>query len=142
MAQIAASTGSQNDWRGRQRTNQGGSAFISVLDKNRRNALTDRSAEQLSAVESVSEVLQPSEFAQLGLANPNKNREPPHVVQTTSPGFSFDNKLSGAVVVNAGGYQGSHGHDPWPDYMHGMFVAAGTEFRLGGPGCLSSATST
>jgi predicted AlkP superfamily pyrophosphatase or phosphodiesterase len=104
---------------------QGGSAFIYVLDDERRTEITAMLADRLGGVEGVLNVMSPSEFTQLGVPDPGSNPEAPHLVLTTGPGYSFDNSVKGSAVADAGGHKGSHGHDPRPDYMHATFVAVG-----------------
>jgi predicted AlkP superfamily pyrophosphatase or phosphodiesterase len=110
---------------------QGGSAFVYVLDEEHRERTTNQLAEKLVGVEGVLAVMRPSEFTALGVADPNKNPEAPHLILTTGPGYSFSGSIAGPVVVDVGGNKGSHGHDPRPDYMHAMFVAAGTGIKPG-----------
>ena len=108
---------------------QGGSAFIYVLDEDRRSELTETLAKELRGLEGVLDVLRPDRFKELGIPDPSENVEAPHLVLTTGPGYSFANNVSGDAVADAGGSKGSHGHDPRPDYMHAMFVAAGTGIK-------------
>jgi predicted AlkP superfamily pyrophosphatase or phosphodiesterase len=110
---------------------QGGSAFIYVLSDEQRAEVTNSLAKKLADVEGVLDVMRPSEFAGLGVPDPSKNPEAPDLVLTTGPGYSFGNNVTGQVIVDAGGSKGSHGHDPRPDYMHAMFVAAGTGIKPG-----------
>jgi predicted AlkP superfamily pyrophosphatase or phosphodiesterase len=110
---------------------QGGSAFIYVLSDEQRAEVTNSLAKKLADVDGVLDVMRPSEFAGLGVPDPSKNPEAPDLVLTTGPGYSFGNNVTGQVIVDAGGSKGSHGHDPRPDYMHAMFVAAGTGIKPG-----------
>lgn len=110
---------------------QGGSAFIYLLDENRREELTKKLTQKFSEIEGVVDILHPEEFAELGIPDPNKNPEAPHLVLTTGPGYSFSNNLSGEIIIDAGGHKGTHGHDPRPEYMHAMFVAAGAGIKSG-----------
>jgi predicted AlkP superfamily pyrophosphatase or phosphodiesterase len=108
---------------------QGGSAFIYVLDDDRREELTSMLAKKLAAIEGVLSVVEPSGFAELGVPDPQKNPEAPHLILTTGPGYSFAGDVAGLAITEVGGTKGSHGHDPRPDYMHATFVAAGTGIR-------------
>ncbi len=110
---------------------QGGSAFISILDDDRRDELIEILTEKFADLEGVVDVIPPSQFAELGLADPMKNPEAPHLVLTTGPGYSFANNVSGELIADAGGSKGTHGHDPRPDFMHAMFVAAGVGIKSG-----------
>jgi predicted AlkP superfamily pyrophosphatase or phosphodiesterase len=110
---------------------QGGSAFIYVLDDPRRAELVPQLKEKFAAIEGVTGVLEPAEFAKLGLPHPKDNVEAPHLVLTTGPGYSFVDALTAPAVADAGGHKGTHGHDPTPDYMHATFVAAGAGIKPG-----------
>jgi len=101
------------------------------LDDKRRAELTNTLAKKLAAIEGVLTVMRPGEFVDLGVPDPSKNPEAPHLVLTTGPGYSFANNVTGPAVFDTGGNKGSHGHDPRPDSMHAMFVAAGTSIKTG-----------
>jgi predicted AlkP superfamily pyrophosphatase or phosphodiesterase len=109
---------------------QGGSAFIYVLHDDRRDQITATLVDKLAGVEGVLKVLRRNEFVELGVGDPNKNPEAPHLVVTTGPGYSFADEVTGSTIVDAG-VKGTHGHDPRPDYMHATFVAIGTGIKVG-----------
>jgi predicted AlkP superfamily pyrophosphatase or phosphodiesterase len=79
----------------------------------------------------VAAVLEPPQFAKLGLPSPDANPEAPHLVLTTGPGYSFAEVTSGPAIAPTEGLKGSHGHDPNPAYMHALFIAAGTGIKPG-----------
>jgi predicted AlkP superfamily pyrophosphatase or phosphodiesterase len=110
---------------------QGGSAFIYVLDSERRESIIGQLKTKLAALEGVAEVLEPVAFIKLGIPDPEKNPEAPHLVLTTGPGYSFNDALSAPAVADAGGMKGTHGHDPRPDYMHATFIAVGAGIQPG-----------
>jgi predicted AlkP superfamily pyrophosphatase or phosphodiesterase len=110
---------------------QGGSAFIYVLEDDRRQELVDAISKKFSDVEGVLDVLRPGQFSELGIPSPDENPEAPDLVLTTGPGYSFANNVSGDPVVDAGGSKGTHGHDPRPEYMHATFVACGAGIKPG-----------
>jgi predicted AlkP superfamily pyrophosphatase or phosphodiesterase len=110
---------------------QGGSAFVYVLDDARREELLPQIRKKLAALEGVSAVLSPAEFAKLGIAGPDANPESPHLVLLTGPGYSFADAMTTPAVADAGGQKGTHGHDPAPDYMHATFIAAGAGIKPG-----------
>ncbi len=86
----------------------------------------------LSKLEGVQRVIEPAEFAALGLPLPAENHEAPHLILATGPGYSFNGDLTVDVIgpVTAT-YKGTHGHLPQPAYMHATFVAAGQGIRAG-----------
>lgn len=109
---------------------QGGSAFIYLLNDDARTRLAGV-RDALAKIEGVSEVLDAEAFGKLGIPAPARNAEAPDLVLTTGPGYSFQDSASGEAVVDAGGYKGTHGHDPRPDYMHATFIAAGAGIKPG-----------
>ena len=110
---------------------QGGSAFIYILDDDRRAELVKQLTRKLANVEGVDRVLPPTEFIPLGVADPSQNPEGPDLVLTTGPGYSYGRNVTGPVIEDMGSLKGTHGHDPRPDYMHATFVAAGAGIRPG-----------
>jgi predicted AlkP superfamily pyrophosphatase or phosphodiesterase len=110
---------------------QGGSAFIYVLESEGRDQRLAQLREEFESLEGVAEVIGDERFEELGLPLPHNNRQAPDLVLATGPGYSFSDGLDGEAVVSAGGRKGSHGHLPQPDYMHALFVAAGTGIREG-----------
>ena len=86
----------------------------------------------LSKLEGVQRIIEPSEFASLGLPSPTENHEAPHLILATGQGFSFNSDVTGDVIGPATEtYRGTHGHLPQPAYMHATFIAAGTGIRPG-----------
>lgn len=110
---------------------QGGSAFVYVLKGADSGDALATLKTRLGAIEGVTAVLDRGQFTQMGLPDPDKSSEAPHLVLTTGPGYSFNDAQEGAAVADAGGHLGSHGHDPAPAYMHATFVAAGSGIRAG-----------
>jgi predicted AlkP superfamily pyrophosphatase or phosphodiesterase len=110
---------------------QGGSAFIYILDETRRKEIARQLQEKFAALDGVTSLLEPAQFAKLGVASPDVNPEAPHLVLTTGPGYSFSDALTGPSVESAGGLKGTHGHEPSPDYMHATFIAAGAGIKPG-----------
>jgi predicted AlkP superfamily pyrophosphatase or phosphodiesterase len=110
---------------------QGGSSFVYVLDESRRAELTAQLKQKLAALEGVAAVVEPKDYARLGLPSPDANPESPHLVLLTGPGYSFTNDVASPPVADAGGHKGTHGHDPAPGYMHATFVAAGAGIKPG-----------
>ena len=110
---------------------QGGSAFIYVLHADHEPKLAAELKTRLAAIEGVSAVMEPKDFTQLGLPDPTKNPQAPHLVLSAKPGYAFQETLGPDVIVSAGGLKGTHGHDPRPDYMHATFIATGAGIKPG-----------
>lgn len=111
---------------------QGGSAFIYLLDDATRTEQLPRAKAAFLKLDGVQRVIEPLEFASLGLPLPTENHEAPHLILATGPGFSFNGELTGDAVGPATAtYRGTHGHLPQPAYMHATFIAAGAGIRSG-----------
>jgi predicted AlkP superfamily pyrophosphatase or phosphodiesterase len=110
---------------------QGGSAFIYVLDADKKQEILAKLNDRFAKLEGVAALVSPDNYAKLGLPRPEANSESPDLVLLTNPGYSFDAQVTGDAVASAGGLKGSHGHDPGPAYMHATFVAAGTGIKPG-----------
>jgi predicted AlkP superfamily pyrophosphatase or phosphodiesterase len=111
---------------------QGGSAFVYVLDDADRAASTAKVQAALSELEGVARVIEPHDFAALGLPRPDVNPESPDLILATGEGYSFSNDVVGDEVgAGSETLKGTHGHLPHPPYMHATFVAAGTGIREG-----------
>jgi predicted AlkP superfamily pyrophosphatase or phosphodiesterase len=110
---------------------QGGSAFIYVLDSEKKAETIAKLKDSFAKLEGVAAVVASDQFAKLGLPKPEANGESPDLVLMTNPGYSFAEQVSGEAIASAGGLKGSHGHDPGPAFMHATFVAAGTGIKPG-----------
>ena len=75
----------------------------------------DQLLQDLVQVEGVQTVMRPAEFTKLGIPDPGKNPEAPHLVVTTGPGYSYGRNVTGPIIEDMKGQKGSHGHDPCPD---------------------------
>jgi predicted AlkP superfamily pyrophosphatase or phosphodiesterase len=110
---------------------QGGSAFIYVLDTEQQAELTTQLKDKLAALDGVTAVVEPKDFASFGLPDPAENPQSPHLVLLAKPGFAFNDALGPDVYVKADTVKGTHGHDARPDYMHATFIATGAGIKRG-----------
>lgn len=110
---------------------QGGSAFIYVLDEANRDETIATIRQRLEKIEGIKEVLVGKQIEEHGLPASAANPESPHLIAAAQPGFAFADAVSGEAVVSAGGFKGTHGHVPTPDYMHATFIAAGAGIKPG-----------
>jgi predicted AlkP superfamily pyrophosphatase or phosphodiesterase len=108
----------------------GGSAFVYLFDKQAQARAAGIGAE-LKKLDAVESLLEPAEFAKLGLPRPEENPEMAQLVLTTRPGFAFDDATVGEPIADAGGHKGCHGHRPEPRFMQATFVAWGAGIRAG-----------
>ncbi len=110
---------------------QGGSAFIYLLDDAPKSQ-QGRIKESLAKLEGVQRVIEPAEYHDLGLPQPDENHEAPHFILATGQGFSFNDGTTGdAIGPVTETYKGTHGHLPQGAFMHATFVAAGTGVKSG-----------
>jgi predicted AlkP superfamily pyrophosphatase or phosphodiesterase len=110
---------------------QGGSAFIYVLDDAHRDETIATIRQRLEKIEGIKQVLAGKQIDEHGLPAPDANPQSPHLIAAAQPGFAFADATSGEAVVSAGGFKGTHGHVPTPDYMHATFIAAGAGIKPG-----------
>jgi predicted AlkP superfamily pyrophosphatase or phosphodiesterase len=110
---------------------QGGSAFVYVLDESRQAEILGQLKQKLAALEGVTAVVEPKDFARLGTPSPDANPQAPHLVLLTAPGYSFAEVVTAPAIAPTDGLKGSHGHDPNPAYMHATFIAAGKGIQPG-----------
>jgi predicted AlkP superfamily pyrophosphatase or phosphodiesterase len=120
---------------------QGGAAFIYVLDKANREALIEKVAAKFKDVEGVDLVVTPKDFPKYGLADPTKDERMADLVLSAKEGFMFSNSLAGNLVVTpkAEVVKGTHGFDPNQPRLHGTFAAWGAGIKAGAkPGTINN----
>jgi predicted AlkP superfamily pyrophosphatase or phosphodiesterase len=110
---------------------QGGSAFVYVLDESRQAEILGQLKQRLAALEGVTAVVEPKDFAKFGVPLPDANPQAPHLLLLTGPGYSFAEVVTAPAISPTDGLKGSHGHDPSPAYMHATFIVAGKGIKPG-----------
>lgn len=105
---------------------EGGTAMVYL--NGRRTAAEIKAA--LQAVEGIERIVEPSEYAALGLPGPAKNHRMADLVLAAKDGYSFAGGDQGDVVSQAAvGSLGSHGYLNTDPEMNAIFIAWGRGIR-------------
>jgi predicted AlkP superfamily pyrophosphatase or phosphodiesterase len=112
---------------------EGGTAMVYVTRAGDKQAILNRLKTELAGLEGVAEVIPPSQFAKLGLPDPEKNERMADLVLAAADGYSFTAAADGdgVVPVPAGATPGSHGYLNTDPDMQAIFVASGAGIRKG-----------
>lgn len=113
---------------------EGGSAMVYVTDPSRRAELLPRVREICRKLEGVDRVVEPSEYAALGLPDPKDNEQMADLVLMGKPDYAFGSSPEGdAAVVEATGELslGHHGYPSSDPDMDAVFIAWGAGIRPG-----------
>lgn len=112
---------------------EGGTAMVYVTDRAKRAALAPRLKELLSGLEGVERVIEPPEFAALGLPTPEEHDQMADLVLAAKPGYAFAASPVGEGVVEVTGdlSLGHHGYPASDPDMDGIFIAWGAGIRPG-----------
>ncbi len=105
---------------------EGGTAMVYL--NGRKTAAEIKAA--LQAVEGIERIVEPSEYAALGLPDPAKNHRMADLVLAAKDGYSFAGGDQGDVVSQAAvGSLGSHGYLNTDPEMNAIFIAWGRGIR-------------
>ena len=88
---------------------------------------------ELAALEGVSAVWAPDEYAALGLPTPAENPRVGDLLLEAAPGFMLSDEARGDEDLGAPRYRGTHGQRPLHADNRALFVAAGRGVRRGAP---------
>jgi predicted AlkP superfamily pyrophosphatase or phosphodiesterase len=112
---------------------QGGNALVYVTDPEDRARLVPRLTKLLGGLEGVARVVQPSEYADLGLPLPSQNGSMGDLMLFAADGYWFSDKDDGPAVVDTapGTTVGTHGYPSNDPAMNAMFIAWGNGIRQG-----------
>jgi predicted AlkP superfamily pyrophosphatase or phosphodiesterase len=114
-------------------TDQGGTTFIYITDKEHRSELIDKAADDFKGVEGIDEIIKPGEFHKHGLATADEDPHMPDLILTAKNGYSFSDDANGDTVVTTKSAQikGNHGHSPTLPDLYATFVAWGFGIKPG-----------
>jgi predicted AlkP superfamily pyrophosphatase or phosphodiesterase len=112
---------------------EGGTAMVYVTDPSRRDELTPRVREVLAALPGVERMIEPGEYAAMGLPSPVDNDQMADLVAVAKPGYSFAGGHDGEPVVAhpEGVTTGAHGYVTSDPEMNAVFVAWGWGVKRG-----------
>ncbi len=112
---------------------QGGATFLYILDQANRDALIARVAGMFKDVEGVELVITPKDYAQYGMADPQKNPQMADLVLSAKKGYSFS-RLPGRRSLDHAEDRRRERHARLrsePGGLHGTFVAWGAGIKAG-----------
>jgi predicted AlkP superfamily pyrophosphatase or phosphodiesterase len=111
---------------------EGGTAMVYATNPERKDATLERLRELFRSLEGIERVIEPAEFASLGLPLPADNPQMGDLVLAARPGYAFNGSPDGEPVADAEpGYLGTHGYLASDPEMNALFVAWGSGIRRG-----------
>ncbi len=112
---------------------QGGNAMVYVTDPENRARLVPRLTKLLAALEGVARVVEPAEYAALGLPHPSDNSSMGDLMLFSKNGYWFSDKDDGPAVLDTapGTTVGTHGYPSSDPDMNAIFIAWGYGIRKG-----------
>jgi predicted AlkP superfamily pyrophosphatase or phosphodiesterase len=111
---------------------QGGMAFVYVTDKARHPDLVPKLREMLAQLEGVARVVEPKDYASLGMPTPDANDGAGDLALFAQPTYAFQASAAGDnVVQDSGTYLGTHGYANTDPQLDGVFLAWGHGIKPG-----------
>jgi len=111
---------------------EGGSAFIYILDEANRAQILADIKPKLAAMEGVDWVRGPEEYAALGFPTPDKDSRAPDLLMSAKDGYAFaETALGDAEIAEVSPPRGAHGYDPAVPDMRAIFLAWGAGIKPG-----------
>jgi predicted AlkP superfamily pyrophosphatase or phosphodiesterase len=108
-----------------------GAGWVYALEGDRARLARDLRPE-LAALEGVSSVWTPDEYAALGLPTPDENPRAGDLLLEAAPGFMLSDEMRGDDEHGPPRHRGTHGQRPEHADNHALFVAAGRGVKRGG----------
>ena len=111
---------------------EGGTAMLYVTVADPSNAILARARQALDGLEGIDRVLEPSEYANLGLPSPTVNDQMAALFLTAKEGYSFSADPADPTVVDApAGSLGSHGYLATDPDLRATFIVSGRGIKPG-----------
>ncbi len=111
---------------------QGGMAFVYVTDPARKLELLPKLKTLLGGLEGVDRLLEPKDYAALGIPTPDMNDGAGELLLYAKPGYAFQASTAGDnVVQDSVTYLGTHGYQNNDPKIDGIFLAWGYGIRAG-----------
>jgi predicted AlkP superfamily pyrophosphatase or phosphodiesterase len=107
-----------------------GAGWVYALDGDRARLARDVK-DELAALEGVSAVWTPDEYAAVGLPTPEENPRAGDLLLEAAPGYMLSDEMRGDDEHGAPRYRGTHGQRPDHPDNHALFVAAGRGIERG-----------
>ena len=87
--------------------------------------------ERLAGIEGIERVVEPKDYASLGLPTPEQNPQAPNLLLLAKPGYAFTRGSEPPVVVDAPPGTGQHGYINSDPDMDAIFIAWGRGIKAG-----------
>jgi arylsulfatase A-like enzyme len=118
-----------------QAISEGGIAMVYLTDPDTLDADRQRVIEMMRGQEGIQRVLEPQDFAALGLPDPKTNRQMADLILVAAEGYAFSNEARSDDLIThvtlASGNQGHHGFLSTNPRMNAAFIAWGRGIRPG-----------
>ena len=108
-----------------------GAGWVYALGDGDRARLARDLRGELAALEGVSAVWAPDEYASLGLPTPDENPRAGDLLLEAAPGYFMVDQMTGDEELGPPRYRGTHGQRPHHADNHALFVAAGRGIKRG-----------
>jgi predicted AlkP superfamily pyrophosphatase or phosphodiesterase len=108
-----------------------GAGWVYALGGGDRARLARDLKAELGALEGVSAVWTPDEYAAVGLPAPDDNARSGDLLLEAAPGYMLSDEMRGEDEHGAPRYRGTHGQRPEHADNHALFVAAGRGIKRG-----------
>ncbi len=108
-----------------------GAGWVYALGDGDRARLAHDLRGELAALEGVSAVWTPDEYAALGLPTPEENPRAGDLLLEAAPGYFMVDQMTGDEEHGPPRYRGTHGQRPSHPDNHALFVAAGRGVKRG-----------
>jgi predicted AlkP superfamily pyrophosphatase or phosphodiesterase len=111
---------------------EGGTAMVYVTSPDASGDILGRVKNALQGIEGLDRVIEPSEYAALGLPHPDDNHQMGALFLTAKDGYAFTAAVGDEIVVDApAGALGAHGYVGTDPDLRALFIAAGRGIRKG-----------
>jgi predicted AlkP superfamily pyrophosphatase or phosphodiesterase len=111
---------------------EGGSAIVYITVADASGDLLRRARQALQGIEGIDRIVEPPEYAPLGLPSPAANEQMGVLLLLPKDGYAFTGAVGGDVVIDApAGSLGAHGYPASDPDLASLFVASGRGIRRG-----------
>ncbi len=111
---------------------EGGSALVYVTVKDPSGDVLARTRAALTGIEGIDRMVEPADYAALGLPAPAVNEQMGALFLTAKPGYAFAGSAGPQVLIDAPeGSLGAHGYVASDPDLRSLFIAAGRGIKAG-----------
>jgi predicted AlkP superfamily pyrophosphatase or phosphodiesterase len=111
---------------------EGGTAMVYVTVPDGEGAILKRVRAALEGIEGIDRIIEPAEYASLGLPQPHDNNQMAALFLTARDGYAFTAAPSEPTVIDApAGSLGSHGYVSTDPDIQALFIASGRGIKPG-----------